>query len=152
VKRRKHVRIAPDFYGRHMEQITDPAFVASVRAYRDRTDLLFRRVEGVRVTLAKHEVPKTGKHQMFAEAPGYTRFDTIATGSAYWQFVLKDDTVDVVQRRDVANEFLRITEDADREETAPTEAPLGEEQDEPPRKARRPSSTRARRPRTSSRS
>jgi hypothetical protein len=151
IKRRKHVRIAPNFYGRHMEQITDPAFVASVRAYREKTDLLFRRIEGVRVTLAKHEVPKTGKRQMFAEAPGYTRFDTIGTGSAYWQFVLKDDTVDVVQRRDVANEFLRITEDPDREEMAPTNAPLGEKQKGPLRKAKRPNTTKARRSRTSSR-
>ncbi len=149
-KRRKHVRVAPNFYGRHMEQIADSTFVASVRAYRDKTDLLFRRVEGVRVTLAKHEIPKTGKHQMFAEAPGYTRFDTIATGSAYWQFVLKDDTVDVVQRRDVANEFLRITEDPERDGMAPTDAPLVEEEEQPPRKVKRRSPTKARRSRTSS--
>lgn len=148
MKRRKHVRLAPNFFGRHMKQITDPVFVASVRAYRGKTDLLFRRVEGVRVTLAKHEVPKTGKHQMFAEAPGYTRFDTIATGSAYWQFVLKDDTVDVVQRREVANEFLCITEEWDRDEMAPTSAPRGEEEKKPPRKTKRPSSTKARRSRT----
>lgn len=121
-KRRKLVRIAPNFYGAQLERVTDPAFVASVRAYRDKTEILFRRVEGVRVTLAKHEIPKTGRHQMFAEAPGYTRFDTIQSGSAYWQFTLKDGSVDIVQRRLIANDFLRITEDLGDEEMVPTRA------------------------------
>lgn len=31
-KRRKHVRIAPDFYGRQLEQITNPEFVARALA------------------------------------------------------------------------------------------------------------------------
>ena len=146
VKRRKHVRIAPNFYGRQMQQIIDPDFIARVRTYRDNTDLLFRRIEGVRVTLAKHEIPKTGKQQMFAEAPGYTRFDTISTGSAYWQFTLKDDTVDVVQRRDIANEFLHITEDSESEETKLTTAILNKEKTSSPRKAKRRTSTKTRRP------
>lgn len=146
-KRRKLVRIAPNFYGAHLEKISDAKFIASIRAYREKTELMFRRVEGVRVTLAKHEVPKTGKHQMFAEAPGYTRFDTNYSGSAYWQFTLKDGSVDVVQRRLIANEFLRITENPDDDEMAPTAAP----RKEPPRKAKRPRSKRASRSRSSSR-
>jgi hypothetical protein len=119
-KRRKHLRLTPNFHGDHLERIDDPEFIASIWAYRNRTELMFRRLEGVRITLAKHEIPKTGRHKMLAEHPGYTRFDTVFTGSAYWQFTLKDDTVDVVERRDIANEFLRIREDPEREEAMPT--------------------------------
>jgi hypothetical protein len=114
--------ITPNFQGDDLERIDEPEFIASIRAYRDKTEIMFRRLEGVRITIAKHEIPKTGKYQMIAEHPGYTRFDTVFTGSAYWQFTLKDDIVDVIQRRDIANEFLRITEDPEREETVPTKA------------------------------
>ena len=125
---RKHVRLTPNFQGEHLERIDDPGFIASIKAYRDKTEIMFRRLEGVRITLAKHEIPKTGKYQMIAEHPGYTRFDTVFTGSAYWQFTLKDDTVDVVQRRDIANEFLRITDDREREEMLPATAGLNRTQ------------------------
>jgi hypothetical protein len=120
-----------------LERIDDPEFIASIRAYRDRTEVMFRRLEGVRITIAKHEIPKTGRYQMIAEHPGYTRFDTVFTGSAYWQFTLKDDTVDVVQRRDIANEFLRITEDPEREEPLPTKAGPKRMQSAPKRRPRR---------------
>src|SRR6266700_818694 len=114
--RRKHIRLTPNFQGEHLKRIDDPEFIASISAYRDKTEGMFRRLEGVRITIAKHEIPKTGKYQMIAEHPGYTRFDTVFTGSAYWQFMLKDGTVDVVQRRATANEFLRITEELEQEE------------------------------------
>lgn len=117
--RRKHIRLTPNFQGEHLERIGDPKFVADIKAYRDKTEIMFRRLEGVRITLAKHEIPKTEKHQMIAEHPGYTRFDTVFTGSAYWQFTLKDDSVDIVERRAIANEFLRITEEAEPEEMLP---------------------------------
>jgi hypothetical protein len=134
-KRRKHIRMTPNFQGEHLERIDDPEFIAGIRAYRDNTEIMFRRLEGVRITLAKHEIPKTGKYQMIAEHPGYTRYDTVFTGSAYWQFTLKDDTVDVVQRRDLANEFLRITEEP--EETVRTKAGARRRRSAPVRKPRR---------------
>jgi len=137
--RRKHIRLPPNFQGGHLERIDDPEFIASIRVYRDKTEMLFRRLEGVRITIAKHEIPKTGKYQMLAEHPGYTRFDTVFTGSAYWQFTLKDDTVAVVQRRDIANEFLRITEDPEREEMLPTKAELKRAESVSKRKSRRKS-------------
>jgi hypothetical protein len=137
-KRRKHIRMTPNFQGAHLERITDPEFVASVREYRADTEIMFRRLEGVRVTLAKHEIPKTGKYQMLAEHPGYTRFDTVFTGSAYWQFTLKDGSVDVVQRRSLANEFLRITENPDDEEYVPTKADLSAKKKRPRKTRRRP--------------
>jgi hypothetical protein len=137
--RRKHIRLTPNFQGEHLKRIDDPEFIASVRAYRDKTEVMFRRLEGVRITIAKHEIPKTGKYQMLAEHPGYTRFDTVFTGSAYWQFTLKDDTVDVVQRRAIANEFLRITEEPEREEMPPAEPELKRAQSTTRRKPRRKS-------------
>jgi hypothetical protein len=136
-KRRKHIRLTPNFHGEHLKRIDDPEFIASIRAYRDKTEVMFRRLEGVRITIAKHEIPKTGKYQMIAEHPGYTRFDTVFTGSTYWQFTLKDDTIDVVHRRDIANEFLRITEEPEREEVLPTKAGPKKTQSTPRRKSRR---------------
>jgi hypothetical protein len=135
--RRKHVRLTPNFQGQHLERIDDPKFIASIRAYRDKTEVMFRRLEGVRITIAKHEIPKTGKYQMIAEHPGYTRFDTVFTGSAYWQFTLKDDTVDVVQRRAIANEFLRITEDPEGDEILRTKAGPKRTRSAPKREPRR---------------
>jgi hypothetical protein len=136
-KRRKYIRMTPNFQGAHLERITDPQFVASVRAYYDSMASMFRRIEGVRVTLAKHEIPKTGKYQMIAEHPGYTRFDTVFTGSAYWQFTLKDGSVDVVQRRSIANEFLRIAETLDDEEYMPTKVDLSAKKERTPNARKR---------------
>jgi hypothetical protein len=54
--RRKHIRLTPNFQGEHLKRIDDPEFIASIRAYRDKTEVMFRRLEGVRVTIAKHEM------------------------------------------------------------------------------------------------
>ena len=62
---------------------------------------LFRQLESVRVTLAKHEIPKTrGRRAM---APGYGRIDSI-TGSITWTIFKKDEYVEVISRRDIAND------------------------------------------------
>ncbi len=68
-------------------------------------DWLFRDAEALRVTLAKHEVPKT--KGLFAEAPGYGRM-SYADGSMYWFVTLKDDSQIKVDRRELGNAFLGI--------------------------------------------
>jgi hypothetical protein len=113
---------APDFHRTQIEKISDGDFVKSVKAYYAETEGMFRNVEALRITLAKHEVPKTGKAQLLAEAPGYGRVDQL-TGSMYWFFNLKDGTVDKVDRRLIANDFMHVADDARPiEENEPLEA------------------------------
>lgn len=66
---------------------------------------LFRRLEAVRMRLAKHEVPKT--YGMSAIAPGYGRID-MSDGSIYWMIEYKDGTCDIISRRGLADEFADL--------------------------------------------
>jgi hypothetical protein len=84
---------------------TNTAFSERLRKALDRTERLFRRIEALRISLAKHEVPRT--EGSFAMAPGYGRIDQ-SDGSIYWQFILTGDEVDVVSRRTIADECLRL--------------------------------------------
>ena len=67
---------------------------------------VFRRIEALRVTIAKHEVPKSKGVTAFA--PGYARIDMI-TGSITWQITLRDGTVDVLSRRAIADELRNVS-------------------------------------------
>ena len=71
----------------------------------DRTERLFRRIEALRVSLAKHELP--GVTGSFAMAPGYGRID-MGDGSIYWQLVLRGNEIDMVSRRRIADDCLRL--------------------------------------------
>jgi len=89
---------------------SDPAFGEALENAYDRSELLFRRLEALRVSLAKHEVPKTGKGRsmgMYAMAPGYGRID-MTSGSIQWQIVLQGNEVDLVSRQDIADECRRL--------------------------------------------
>jgi hypothetical protein len=55
----KHIFSGFSFYSQHISQIADADFVASIRAYYDKTDGWFGFIEELRMNLAKHEVPKT---------------------------------------------------------------------------------------------
>jgi hypothetical protein len=101
----KFIRVAPAFQAEYVSRIGDKKFINSIKKYREKTEVLYRRAEALRVTLAKHEVPRTDR--FFAEAPGYGRMD-LMSGSIYWHFTLKDNTIEVVNRRKMANEFLGI--------------------------------------------
>ena len=78
----------------------DPAYAAQLQSVCDNMELLFRRLEALRMTLAKHELPKS---QAYAMAPGYGRIHML-TGSIYWQVLLGEDEVDIVSRRELADE------------------------------------------------
>lgn len=76
-------------------------FATTIRCAIDRSERFFRRIEALRVSLAKHEIPKNrGK---FALAPGYGRID-MSDGSIYWQVVLEKNEIDLVSRRAIADD------------------------------------------------
>jgi hypothetical protein len=101
----KHVRTALSFYAEHLSRVSDPAFVEDVKGYHAKTQGLFQAVEALRVTLAKHEVPKS--KMLMAEAPGYARLD-IFTGSLYWHFIGDHGGLEKIDRRGLSNNFLGI--------------------------------------------
>lgn len=66
-----------------------------------RVESVFRRIEALRMNLAKHEVK--GKPQL-AFAPGYSRIDDM-TGSLVWFVDLGDRHVDMVSRQELGDEL-----------------------------------------------
>jgi hypothetical protein len=76
----------------------------------DGSELLFRRIEALRMSLAKHEVPRTGGHAL---APGYGRID-MGDGSITWQVLLGRNELDMVSRRQLANECRGLGVDRSR--------------------------------------
>ncbi len=85
----------------------DPETVEQVRVAVDSSEILFRRIEALRVHLAKHEMPR--QHGSRAAAPGYGRIDML-TGSIYWEVSLAQLEVDVVSRQGLSDECLRLGE------------------------------------------
>ena len=78
----------------------DAAFVDLLRNATARILPVFRDVEAVRITLAKHEVPKTKSFR--AQGPGYCRIDR-CSGSMCWMIILKDKSAKIISRRDLAD-------------------------------------------------
>jgi hypothetical protein len=104
---------------------TDPAFIGELDRANDRVDQVFRRIEALRMNLAKHEIK--GKKKL-AIGPGYARLDE-STGSLIWMVDLGDNNCDMFNRRDFAD-ALRVAvighvlpqdEAEDYEETKPEE-------------------------------
>lgn len=102
------VRLAPTWHSRHLESAADEKFVTAVKTYWDSSELMFREAEALRVTLAKHEIPKT--RGLVAEAPGYGRMNHF-TGSIYWFVTLKDESQVQVDRRTLANALYGISDE-----------------------------------------
>lgn len=76
----------------------------------DGSEILFRRIEALRISLAKHEVPRSGGHAL---APGYGRID-MTDGSITWQVLLGDRELDMVSRRKLADECRALGTDRSR--------------------------------------
>jgi hypothetical protein len=92
------------FHRGSLLRLEEPAFAHRLVAAHAVVEPVFRRIESLRIMLAKHEVPKS---KLVAVAPGYGRID-YATGAIYWQVDLKDDTVDVINRREIADDLRRL--------------------------------------------
>lgn len=80
----------------------------AIRTALDSTEVVFRRIESLRVQLAKHEMPKIRGSS--AMAPGYGRIDTF-TGSIAWQVSLTRHEVDMVSRQRISDDCLTLGED-----------------------------------------
>jgi hypothetical protein len=74
------------------------------KAYQ-RVEPLFRRIEALRMNLAKHEVPKM--KDVPALAPGYGRIDMMS-GSMQWQVDLGKNVVDLVSRKSLADHLRTV--------------------------------------------
>jgi hypothetical protein len=85
---------------RSFERAADPQFVEDLRSAVNRTELTFRDFEALRMTLAKHEVPR--QRGMYAGAPGYARID-MSNGSCYWDIDLGDNEMTLLSRRELAD-------------------------------------------------
>jgi len=83
---------------------TDPEFPPAIARALDCSEALWRRLEALRVNIAKHEVPRSKGG--LAMSPGYGRIDE-STGSIYWQIDLGDKEVDIVSRQRIAELLLR---------------------------------------------
>lgn len=82
----------------------DQEFLKQMREARDLIEMPYRELEGVRVTLAKHEVPKI-KGAKAANA-GYARIDPL-TGSMNYQFIDKDGYSNMASRHSIVQHILR---------------------------------------------
>jgi hypothetical protein len=91
---------------RQLKRLRDDAgFEGELNEAYDRIEPLFRRIEALRMNLAKHEVPKM--KGVPALAPGYGRIDMMS-GSMTWQVDLGNMTVDMVSRRSLADQLREI--------------------------------------------
>jgi hypothetical protein len=78
----------------------DKNYVAILDEAMGRVEPVFRRIESLRMNLAKHEVPR--RKGLPAMAPGYGRI-SYDDGSFYWTVDLGDKEVDIVSRRGLAD-------------------------------------------------
>ena len=93
---------------------TDTNYGRKLREAIDRHELIFRRLEALRVSLAKHELPKQrGMPAIPAMMPGYGRIDE-ATGSIRWEYVLQGREVDALTRRGIAEQCLMLAKETRR--------------------------------------
>ena len=82
----------------------EPEFLDQMRNAEELLQPAFRELEGVRVTLAKHEIPR-GRGVKAANA-GYARIDPLS-GSINYQFVDRDGYSDMASRHSIVQHILR---------------------------------------------
>ncbi len=88
--------------------LDDPALVDRMRNEKKRTHFLFRRLDALRVSLAKHEVK--GKRNSIALAPGYGRINQWC-GSLDYELENGQYSMGYVNRRDIADDIRGLLED-----------------------------------------
>ncbi len=109
VQQSGHSKLAGLYYEDQLAHLRKkPAYAKELDRAVNLTEPLFRRIEALRMNLAKHEVPKL--HRVPAMAPGYGRIDGI-TGSISWQIDLGNNLVDLVSRRSLADQLKTLVVD-----------------------------------------
>jgi hypothetical protein len=88
--------------------IRDEGFLNQLRTSYDNSEHVFRKIEALRIHLAKHEVPKT--KGVVALAPGYGRIN-MQNGSIYYQVLLRDKEIDIISRKDIADLCRELDKD-----------------------------------------
>jgi hypothetical protein len=101
----------PEVRWQVFERAAEPRFVEELRSAMNRTEVTFHDFEALRMTLAKHEVPR--QDGMFAGAPGYGRVDML-DGSFSWQIELGRNEVTVLSRRNLADALRALAEPNER--------------------------------------
>jgi hypothetical protein len=90
----------------------DKSYAAYLKIVLDKVEPIFRPIEDLRITLAKHEIPKTyrrGKPAVRAVSPGYARFDTLRmTGALCWYIEKTDDEFDIISRAGIVESILKL--------------------------------------------
>mgnify|MGYP005629659199 FL=1 len=71
----------------------------------EKIEPIFRTIEKLRVTIAKHEIPKS--KGLFAQGPGYARIER-NTGSMLWMIVTKDRYSEMISRRMISDKLRNI--------------------------------------------
>ena len=98
--------IAEAHWRSHVEQArSDPQFVKDLDKAYEAVEPIFRRIEALRMNLAKHEVK--GKKDTLAIAPGYARLDE-GSGSIMWMVDLGNKNIELVSRLDLANHLREV--------------------------------------------
>ena len=87
------------------EVVADPSIVQSLRDDLKRTHILFARMEYLRISLAKHEVP--GKAKSLAISPGYGRINQWC-GALDYELGNGKYVIGYVNRRDIADDIRAI--------------------------------------------
>lgn len=93
------------------QAINDKDFLRRLQVALDSSESVFRRIEALRIHLAKHEVPKVKGSS--AMTPGYGRID-IVNGSINYQVLLRGNEVDTISRQDIANSCRGLIRDKTR--------------------------------------
>jgi hypothetical protein len=91
---------------RHLERVRDdPSFVAKMTSHLDAMENVLRMTEGIRINLAKHEVP--GKSNVVVRAPGYGRINGLC-GALDFELDMGDNSYQLINRRDIAEALRRV--------------------------------------------
>ena len=91
----------------HFKKTGQKRFLMRLKNWHTKTEVVFRQIEAIRVTLAKHEVPKTGRNPVPAYAPGYARIDS-SSGSMTWIIESKDGMVDMISRQRIVSDLHNL--------------------------------------------
>ena len=100
------------FYRRGFRQVElDRSYAAFLTTVLNKIDPIFRTVEDLRITLAKHEIPKTfrkkGKPAIRPTSPGYARIDTMK-GGLCWFIEKKDGDSEIIRRVGIVESIQKL--------------------------------------------